>query len=664
MDRHTAKERIAKLREVIDRHRTLYHVHDTQEISDAALDSLKHELYLLEQEHPDLITKDSPTQRVGGKPLAKFGKVQHHLPMLSMEDVFSFDELSAWETRIAKLLGRKPSGYHAEIKMDGLAVSLVYEDGVFVKGATRGDGKIGEDITENLRTIEAIPLRLAAPALGRVEVRGEVFMTKQAFDRLNARMEKEGKPLFANPRNVSAGSIRQLDPAITRERELDFYGYALYGDFGLLTHADAHALMAKLGIKTNPLTTIAKDLREVQAFYEKIGKKRPSLDYWIDGVVVVVNDDAEYERLGVVGKTPRGCVAYKFPAEQATTVIEDIHVQVGRTGALTPVAVMRPVHVAGTTVTHATLHNEDEIVRLGVRIGDTVVIEKAGDIIPKVVKVLTEVRTGKEKRFLMPTTCPVCGSKVVRRDGEVILRCTNEDCYAQTLERLEHFVSKKAIDMPGLGGKILERFVDEGLVGDASDLFRLRKEDIEELERFADTSARNIVATIASRKVVELPRFLYALGIRHVGEETAIALAEQFRSIRALMDATLEELEAVEDVGPVVAGSVATFFADAKKREAVERLLEVMEIRSLPKRAVSKSPLAGKTVVVTGTLSGFTRDGAKDAIRAVGGKVSGSVSAKTDFVVVGEDPGSKADTAKKLGVRVLNEQEFSAMLGK
>jgi DNA ligase (NAD+) len=664
MDKRAAKERITKLREVIDHHRTLYHVYDKQDISDAALDSLKHELYVLEQQHPDLITKDSPTQRVGGKPLAKFGKVRHATRMLSMEDVFSFDELAAWETRIAKLLGRKPSGYHAEIKMDGLAVSLVYEDGVFVKGATRGDGRVGEDVTENLRTIEAIPLRLAVPSKGRMEVRGEVFMPKKAFDRLNARMAKEGKPLFANPRNVSAGSIRQLDPAVTRERELDFFGYALYGDLGLKKHAEAHAFMPKLGIKTNPLTSIVKDLDGVQTFFTKIGKLRPSLDYWIDGVVVVVDDDKEFERLGVVGKTPRGCVAYKFPAEQATTVVEDIHVQVGRTGALTPVAVMRPVHVAGTTVTHASLHNEDEIRRLDVRIGDTVVIEKAGDIIPKVMKVLTEARTGKERKFIMPSTCPVCGSKVKRAEGEVILRCTNEECYAQTLERLGHFVSKKAIDMPGLGEKILERFIDEGLVRDASDLFRLRKEDIEELERFADTSARNIVETIASRTTADLPKFLYALGIRHVGEETAIALAERFRTIDALMDATVEELEEVEDVGAVVAESIVEFFGNKKKRESVLRLLKVMEVRAMPKRAKAQGPLAGKTVVVTGTLSGFSRDGAKDAIRAAGGKVSGSVSAKTDFVVVGEDPGSKADAAKKLGVRVLNEREFSAMLGK
>lgn len=690
MNRKETESRIKKLREVIDRHRYLYHVLDRQEISDAALDSLKHELYKLEQEYPDLVTPDSPTQRVGGKPLSKFAKVRHAVPMLSMEDVFSEEELAEWEARIGKFLGGDTSPYYAEVKMDGLAVSLVYEDGVFTTGATRGDGITGEDVTENLKTIESIPLRLRKPdqkelagfkkrfgkdmdvkifdkaikgLLGRIEVRGEVFMRRSVFEELNRIQEEKGEAKFANPRNVAAGSIRQLDPKVTRSRRLDFFGYGLIGGLGIRTHEQAHALMPFLGVKTNRLQTLAGNIKDVQKFFKKVGERRPDLDYWIDGAVVVVNSDPAFGRLGVVGKTPRGLVAYKFPAEQAATVVEDIRVQVGRTGALTPVAVLRPVQVAGTTVTHSTLHNADEIKRLGVKVGDSVIIEKAGDVIPKVVKVIKEARTGRERSFRMPGKCPVCGKKVKRAEGEVAVRCVSRGCYARTKRGLEHFVSRKGIDIPGIGGKILERFIDEGLIRDAADLFTLRREDIEELERFAEKSAENIVNTIESRRKVPLARFIYALGIEHVGEETALALAEHLGRIEKIMDAEKEELEAVPDIGPVVGESIERFFRDRRGRGLVSRLLKQVRVEPARKRPGTARPsVSGKSFVLTGTLDRYSRDEAKALVRERGGKVSGSVSLKTDFVVAGKDPGSKFDRAKTLGVRILNEREFEDMM--
>ncbi|MBI4457547.1 NAD-dependent DNA ligase LigA [Candidatus Uhrbacteria bacterium] len=687
MTKAQAKERVAKLRQVIDHHRYLYHVFDRQEISEAALDSLKHELYRLEQRFPELITPDSPTQRVGGKPLEQFSKVTHAAPMLSMEDVFSPEELAAWRDRLANYLGRELGGFYAEIKMDGLAVSLVYRDGVLAGGATRGDGRVGEDVLMNLKTIEAIPLTLRVPEekeisaflkefgdgidekvfraavtghRGRIEVRGEAFMRKKVFDALNREQEKAGLPPFANPRNASAGSIRQLDSSITRARHLDFYGYALLGDFGLSTHEQAHEAMKLLGVPVNPLNRRAADLGEVEKYHREIGLKRPQLEYWTDGAVVVVNDDKLFERLGVVGKTPRGIVAYKFPAEQATTVVEDVRVQVGRTGVLTPVAVMRPVFVAGTTVMHATLHNMDEIDRLGLKIGDTVIIEKAGDVIPKVVKVLAEARTGKEKAFHMPKKCPECGAAVVRRAGEVAHVCPNKNCPAQSLGRVLHVVSRGAFDMQGLGDKIIERFLEEGLIRDAADLFTLRKEDIAKLERFGDLSATNVIDTIHARKSLPLWRFIYALGIRHIGGETAIDLADRFHDIAALRKASLEELTAVDNVGPVMAESLRGWFDDPENAAFVDKLLRHVVIER-PK-AKSKGPLSGQSFVLTGTLESMSRDEAADRIRELGGSVSEAVGKKTSYVVVGADPGSKFEKAKKLKVPILNEKEFLAIV--
>lgn len=687
MTSEEAVKRVLKLREAIDHYRFLYHVHDRQEISEAALDSLKHELFRLEQQYPELVTQDSPTQRVGGRPLDKFAKVRHATPMLSIEDVFNREELEEWIGRIRKLTDRGLDEYYCEIKMDGLAISLVYEDGLLVAGATRGDGAVGEDVMNNLRTVEAIPLRLRRPELkeiddfadrhrgrldigrfrnaaaslaGRTEVRGEVFMTKKVFDELNAANAKAGQPPFANPRNAAAGSIRQLDPEVTRARRLDFFGYALIGDFGLKTHQQAHELMRLLGVKVNPLSRLSVSVPEIEAFHRQVFARRDKLPYWTDGVVVVVNDDAAFSGLGVIGKAPRGIIAYKFPAEQATTVVEDIRVQVGRTGALTPVAVMRPVKVAGTTVTHATLHNEDEIRRLGLKIGDTVVIEKAGDIIPKVIKVITEARSGDERVFRMPSACPACGGKVVRRAGEVATVCVSAGCFARSKERLRHFTAKNAADIVGVGDKIVEKLMDEGLLREPADLYRLEPEDLAELERFAETSAEKIVGAIRARRRLSLDRFINALGIRHVGEETARALADHFRSFEALRRASAEELAAVPDVGQVVAGSIREYFSDKRQAAELDDLLRYVVVEKAGRR--SGGPLAGRVFVLTGTLDSLSREEAKERIRSLGGTIAESVSRRTDHVVAGADPGSKLAKAETLGVAVLNERQFLDIL--
>ncbi|MCX6742783.1 MAG: NAD-dependent DNA ligase LigA, partial [Candidatus Parcubacteria bacterium] len=526
MNKEEAKKRIAKLREEINYHHYLYHVLDKQEISDAALDSLKHELYQLEQQFPDLITPDSPTQRVGGKALDKFKKVKHEVPMLSIEDVFSFEELQNWQTRVKKLAGMHYD-YYAEIKMDGLAVSLVYENGILVEGSTRGDGEIGEDITHNLKTIDAVPLKLHEPndkqiqeflskygqgidkdkflkkiksLTGHIEIRGEAFMDKKVFDKLNQQQEKKGKKIFANPRNAAAGSIRQLDPKITASRKLDFFSYDLLADFGQVTHEQTHQILKLLGAKENPLNRHCKNLQEIEVFHEYVHKEREKLHYWTDGIVGVVNDIKLFKKLGVVGKTPRGYIAYKFPAEEATTIIENVRFNVGRTGVLTPVADLKSVPIGGTIVSHATLHNIDEIERLGVKIGDTVIIERAGDVIPKVLQVLPKLRTGKEKMINVPAKCPICGSAVKRKPGEVGIYCSNPNCFAIEQEKLFHFVSKGGMNIDGLGPKILEQLMNEGLVSNAADLYELEIGDLEPLERFGEKSAKNIIEAIDNSK--------------------------------------------------------------------------------------------------------------------------------------------------------------------
>ena len=682
-----AKKRVESLRREVNHHRYLYHVLDRGEISDAALDSLKHELALLEAQFSDLITPDSPTQRVGGRALDAFEKVPHETPMLSLNDVFSFEELQEWETRNRKLLPVEEQSaaisYYCELKIDGLAVALTYVNALFVEGSTRGDGMTGENITANLKTIEAVPLmlrerdevladltrmklthvakRLSADWPARIEARGEVFMPIKEFLRLNREQKKEDGHVFANPRNAAAGSMRQLDPGIAAARHLDSFAYSLITDVGQRTHEQEHQILHALGFKTNKENKRADSLEGVQAFHARVQKIREKLGYEIDGIVAFVNRNDYFEHLGVVGKTPRGGIAYKFASLEATTVVEDIVVQVGRTGALTPVAYLRPVYVGGVTVRRATLHNEDEIRRLGVRIGDTVIVGRAGDVIPDVKSVLPGMRTGRERVFHMPKACPVCGSSVVKGAGEAIHRCSNRQCAAQEREGLYHFVSKKALDIAGLGPKIIDQLVDTGLIASTADFFSLTEDDLEGLARFAEVSAKKLVKAIAARRHVPLYRFLYALGIRHVGEETAVDLANAFGGIEKLQKASLKELLAMHGVGEVMARSIMEWFADARSKRL---LVAFKKAGVVPENPVhrKRGKLAEKVFVLTGGLKRLTRDEAKENIREAGGGISESVSKETDYVVVGTEPGSKLKKAKKLGIKTITEKELLDLL--
>lgn len=689
MTKPEAKTRVEKLKQEINRYRYEMHVLDDLSISEAALDALKHELYKLEQEYPELVTADSPTQRVAGKALSGFKKVTHVEPMISIEDVFSSEELEEWLERLKRLEPGAKFDFFSEIKMDGLAMSLVYEDGQFVQGATRGDGRVGEDVTQNLRTIEAIPLVLREPTdkevaaflkkydgkvdvkrvrqalemrRGRIEIRGEAYMTKKQLEDLNKLLKSRGDATLANPRNAAAGSIRQLDPSVAAERKLSFFGYDLVGDYGLTTHEQAHEFIALLGVPQNPLNRHCATLAQVEKMHAEIYAKREKLAYWCDGIVVNVNNDRLFDRLGIVGKTYRAMAAYKFPAEQGTTIVREITVNVGRTGALTPVAVMDPVQLMGTTVTHASLHNQDEIERLGLKIGDTVIVEKAGDVIPKVIKVLPNLRTGKEKAFKMPTHCPMCGSLVTKREGEVAVMCTNRNCFAQQLARLIHFVGRSAFDIRGIGDRIAEQLLQTGLVHEPADIFELTPGDFLTLEGFADLSSKKLTAEIQAHREVALDRFIQALGIRHVGEETARDLAKAFGSVEHFMEAKKEGLMQVNGIGEVVADSLIEFLADKTQQKSLHRLLKLVKVETVKPAAIGGA-LAGTSWVLTGTLSALGRDEAKDRIRNLGGEVSESVSKKTSFVVVGEDPGSKYEKAKALGVEILEEQEFLKKIG-
>lgn len=672
MTKAHAAERIAKLRREIEHHRYAYHVLDRSEISDAALDSLKHELFELERQYPDLVTPDSPTQRVGGVALDTFEKVRHAVPMLSLEDAFSDAELGDWAARLQKLMPRTTFDYYAEVKIDGLSLSLIYENGLLVRGATRGDGTVGEDVTNNIKTIEAIPLRLdlkklskpmQATARKRVEIRGEVYLRKDVFAGLNRVQTAKGEPLFANPRNAAAGAVRQLDPAIAASRKLNFVAWELVTDLGQATHEAGHELAKLLGVPTNPLNRRCADLSAVVAYHAMIGRQRERLPYQLDGIVVNVNERRAFDQLGVVGKTPRGAIAFKYPAEQATSVVEDIVVQVGRTGALTPVAHLRPVSVAGTTVARATLHNEDEIKRLDVRIGDTVIVEKAGDIIPDVVQVLPKLRPAKARPFQMPLTCPVCRHRVIRREGEAIHFCPNRSCPARQRESLYHFVSQAGFDIVGLGPNILDVLLDEGLVRSPADLFMLRDEQLVGLPLFAETKAKNLVAAIHARRRIPFAKFLVALGIRHVGTETAVALAGHFGTLERLLAASQDEIDRIPDIGGVMAASVVAFLAAPANRRLI-RDLQKHGVRVLPAERVTSDRLHDQSFVVTGTLRSMTRDEAHRRIRAAGGSVAGSVSAKTSYLVVGEAPGSKLEKARRLGVSILDEAAFVRLVNR
>ena len=658
MNKQEAKNRIEKLREVINHHRYLYHVLDKQEISDSALDSLKKELFDLETEFPDLITPDSPTQRIGGKPLKEFKKIKHSQRMTSFNDAFSKEDMEDWQERFIKLLPESEKNkvdYYCELKIDGLAIELIYKDGVLQTGSTRGDGNVGEDITQNLKTVEAIPLTIDDKR--EIIVRGEVFVTKKEFERMNKEQQAKGLPVYANPRNIAAGSVRQLDPKITSARKLDSFAYELLTDFGQITHEDKHKILKDLGFKTNKHNKYCKSLNEVLHFREQWIKEREKLDYEIDGVVVLVNNNEIFEKLGIVGKAPRAGIAFKFPQSQSTTKVVDIKVQVGRTGAMTPVAVLEPVQVTGITITRATLHNEDEIKRLGLKIGDTVIVGRAGDVIPDIIKVLPELRTGKEKTFKMPTSCPSCGTKLEKTETEVLLRCPNPKCFAKQRRNFYHFASRSAFNFDGLGPKIIDRLMDEGLANDPSDLFDLKEDDVKDLERFAEKSAENLIKSIQEKREIPLAKFIYALGIRNIGEETAIDLAEHFQSLNKIKTANLDDFEKILDIGPVVAKSIYEWFSEKDNLKFLEKLEKKLKITN-PKPSPGSEKLKGKTFVLTGSLEKMSRDEARAKIRELGGDVSDSVSSKTDYVVVGSEPGSKAEKAKKLGIKSLDEKQF------
>lgn len=663
MTKSEVKERIAKLRDAINEYRFQYHVLDALEISEAALDALKHELKKLEDEYPDLITKDSPTQRVAGVALEKFSKFTHVFPMLSIEDVFSFDEFREWEARIRKMSVRQSLNFYAMVKVDGLAMSLVYEDGMLKSAATRGDGFVGEDVTHNIRTIESIPLKLRPiPGVdysGRIEVRGEIYMPKSGFEALNREQEKKGLEPFANPRNVSAGSIRQLDPAIAASRPLAFFAWRLQDGIHVTTQAEGIDILKKLGFLTPP-GELCETVDDVRTFFDLLAKRREKLNFWIDGVVVRVNDSETFSQLGVVGKTPRGIVAWKFPPEESTTKVVSVDWSVGRTGALTPVATVEPTFIAGTTVTHATLHNADEIDRLGLRLGDTVILTKAGDIIPKITHVLDQLRTGKERQIVFPVECPMCGSVVERREGEVALVCTNRNCFAMEQERLLHAARAFAID--GLGDKVIEKLFHAKVIRIPPDLFSVTVADLMGIEGFGDISANKLVKEISQRKFIALDQFIVALGIRHVGAETAFALSLAFGSIDALIHASMRDLVAVPDVGETVAQSIVDFFESDYGKNIIDAYRSVGVVIEKAKKV--DRVLDGKTFVLTGTLESLGREEAKERIRLLGGSVSGSVSKNTTYVVAGEAAGSKLAEAQRLDVPVLSEAEFLRMIAK
>lgn len=691
MTKKEAKERIEKLKKEINHHRYLYHVLDRQEISDEALDSLKHELTRLENDFPNLITPDSPTQRVAGKALTGFKRISHQTRMTSLADAFGKTEMEEWEKRIKKLLPPKEAGllkYFAEAKGDGFAVSLVYERGWLKAGATRGDGFVGEDVTENLRTIGAIPLRITIEAEksaqeysavhkilsknpnikramskipDRIEIRGEVYMGVKEFLSVNQAQKMAGLSPFANPRNAAAGSVRQLDPKIASARQLSFFAWDLVGDLGQETHGEEHLIMKALGFPTIPLTRYCETLEDVLEFHREIENKREKLPFLIDGLVVQVNQGKIFDRLGVVGKAPRGAIAFKFPGQEATTTVEDIIVQVGRTGTLTPVAVLKPVLVGGVTVSRATLHNLDEIKRLDVRVRDTVIIQRAGDVIPDIVRVLKNLRPSGAKVFRMPRA--FCGQKVVQKPGEVAHKIEHpEKCALVTKEKFYHFVSRKAFDINGLGPKIIDRLMEEGLVKDPGDLFMLTEGDIKPLERFAEKSAENLILAIKDKKNIELPRFIYSLGIHHVGEETAVDLAKHFGSLGRFIKTSRKDLNSMRNVGPIVTESIFQWLRRPENRKLIKKLLDAGIVIKNKKRQEAGRKLEGKIFVLTGGLETLARDEAKIKIRDLGGEVSESVSKKTSYVVAGSNPGSKLEKAKKNGIKVIGEKEFLHML--
>ena len=661
-------KRIEKLRELIRYHEYKYYVENSPEISDFEFDKLMAELLELEEKHPELVTSDSPSQRVGGKPVEEFAVVEHRVPMQSIDNTYSPDELREFDARISRLLPGERVEYIVELKIDGVAVSLSYEDGILVQGATRGDGRRGDDVTANLRTVREIPLKLRTNGgVPRVlEARGEIYLSKAEFERINKDREKEGEPLFANPRNAAAGSLRLRDPRITARRRLGMFSYGIGYSEGveIVSHEEALNLLENLSLPVNPHRNKCLTMDEVIERCQDFDERREKLPYEIDGMVVKVNSFDLQRHLGSTAKSPRWIVAYKFPAERAVTRLRSIVVQVGKSGTLTPVANLEPVNLAGTTVKRATLHNADEIKRKDVRVGDTVLVEKAGEIIPQVVEVLLDRRTGHEKRFRMPRTCPVCGAPVVKDPDGVYHRCHNISCPAQVKARIRHFSSRNAMDIEGLGPALIEQLVDKNLVGDFSDLYRLCEDELAKLEKMGAKSARNLVQAIQHSKTRDLHRLIYALGILHIGVNAARVLAARFESLDALGGAAVEELAGIEGVGPIIAESLVGFFAAAHNRVTIKKLEDAgVNTRRLEAQpTVREGPFAGKTLVLTGKLTRYTRDEARRLVEELGGKVSSSVSSRTDYVLAGENPGSRLDKARQVGVRVVDEREFERMI--
>jgi len=711
MTKEQIKNRIIKLREEINFHRYNYHVLDKITMSEAALDALKLELFNLEQQYPEFISSDSPTQRVGGEVLKEFVKSTHLSPLLSLFDAFNQSDVIAWQERLSRFLWGENSKnkvywqYYCELKLDGLAVNLNYENGELVKGASRGDGKVGEDISSNIKTIQTIPLKLIIPKKSDldkagfngaeilkiiessvIEVRGEAIMTKKVFESLNLKYKALGKPLLANTRNGAAGSLRQLNPKLAAERKLVFFAYDIvfYNNGQKIkvveTREQADKLAKILGFKTVKYNCLCKTLGEVFDFHKHWEKNKEKLDYNIDGVVIKINDLGLWDTLGTVGKAPRYAMAYKFPAEQGTTTVKEVIWQVGRTGILTPIAVLEPVNLLGVIINRATLHNMDEIKRLDIMINDTVIIERAGDVIPKIISVIKNLRNGSEKKISIPKKCPICNSEIIKVGDEVAYRCSNKKCYAVNQRQIIHFVSKKAVDIEDVGPKVVEQLLSEGLIYDISDLYTLKKEDLLNLPRFAEKSVDNLLTAVNNRRQIDLVRFIYGLGIRHVGEESAQSLVEYIypnikKSIKngkirvetldeVMKSISIEDLSSVNDFGPIVSASIYEYFKDQHNLKILDKLnnLGLELIVKNPNSGIKKSAISGKTFVLTGTLNSLTRDDAKVKIKELGGKVLGSVSAKLDYLVVGQDPGSKYEKAKSLGVEIIDENKFLKMI--
>jgi len=663
------KKELEDLREKLRYHEYRYHVLDDPEISDAAYDRMMVRLKEIEAAYPELLTPDSPSVRVGGPPREGFQTVRHARPMLSLDNAFSHDALRDWDRRVREISGREDIEYIAEHKFDGLSISLQYEDGVLVRGVTRGDGTTGEDVTPNVKTVRSVPLRVEAAALKKAklpvdfEVRGEIMMTRESFDALNRQQEQTGGKIFVNPRNAAAGAIRVLDPTITAQRRLDFFAYYLFvdGKVPFAKHSDSLQTLKQLRFRASDDWKLCDGIEKVVDYCTAWDTKREKLAYDIDGVVIKVNSTSLQNELGFTAKAPRWAIAYKYPARQETTVVNDIIVQVGRTGTLTPVAVLEPVQVGGVTVSRSTLHNMDEIDRLGLQIGDTVLVERAGEVIPHVLKVVKE---GKNRKpFRMPKQCPVCGSAIHKAEGEVAYRCVNAACPAKLKESLLHFAGRHAMNIDGLGEKIVDQLVEKGIVKDVADLYALKQDEVANLERMAEKSAQNLLEEIAASKKNPLSRLIFALGIQFVGERTGQLLAEHFSSLEDFAAAKTEELENVPEVGPKVATSIVEFFSEPANRKLIKKLDKAGVHPTAEKREVKSQKLAGKSFVFTGGLANRSREEAGELVLQHGGKVSGSVSKKTDYVVVGSDPGSKYDKAKELGVTILTETEFEKLLG-